>query len=140
MFLPCSFWEQSSQVHYTLYVLGKRYGRPPLVAAAVGDLSTCLFYLYDRHSGVQFLVDTGAQVSVLPATNLDLRSGLTGPPLSAANGSNIRTFGSRTVSLSINSRLYKWNCVVADVSKPLLGADFLCHFGLMVDMRRQFFC
>ena len=137
MFLPCSFWEQSSQVHYTLYVLGKRYGRPPLVAAAVGDLSTCLFYLYDRHSGVQFLVDTGAQVSVLPATNLDLRSGLTGPPLSAANGSNIRTFGSRTVSLSINSRLYQWNCVVADVSKPLLGADFLCHFGLMVDMRRR---
>ena len=105
------------------------------MAAAVGDSSNCLFYLHDRRSGVQFLVDTGAQVSVVPATNLDLHSGLSGPPLRAANGSVIRSFGSRTVSLSINSRTYKWPFIVADVRKPLLGADFLCRFGLMVDMR-----
>ena len=105
------------------------------MAAAVGLDSQRLLFLFDRHSGVQFLVDTGAEVSVVPATSSELRSGLPGVSLRAANGTPIRTYGSRKVSLSINGRLYSWPFIVADVDKPLLGADFFCHHGPLVDMR-----
>ena len=51
---------------------GKRPGQS-LVAAAAGQ-SNGLLYLTDYLSKTQFLVDTGAEISVLPATGLDTRT------------------------------------------------------------------
>ena len=96
-----------------------------------------LFFLYDTASKRQFLVDTGAEVSVLPATGLDTRTRQLGPPLVAANGSSIRTYGTRTLSLHFASGTYQWNFIVADVSRPLLGADFLRSNSLLVDLKRK---
>ena len=92
-------------------------------------------FVTDRVSGRRFLVDTGAEVSVIPATGLDTRIEQPGHTLTAANGSRINTCGTRTVSLHIASRKYKWNFVVADVSRPLLGADFLRSESLLVDLK-----
>ena len=94
-----------------------------------------LFCLRDGPSGLEFLVDTGAEVSVFPATALDLRSARQDRTLRAANGTLIRTFGKRSVSFNVNSRRYSWDFVVADVRRPLLGTDFLCHYGLLVDVK-----
>ncbi len=80
---------------------------------------------WDKHSGRKFLVDTGAEVSVLPTTGLDTRMCQTGSSLKAANGSSIQTYGVRTIQLHLASRQYKWPFIIADVSRPLLGADFL---------------
>ena len=52
----------------------------------------------------------------------------------AANGSSIRT---RTLSLHFTSGTYQWNFIVADVSYPLLGADFLRSNSLLVDLKRK---
>ena len=71
------------------------------------------------------MVDTGAQVSVVPATWFDKHSGETSPPLQAANGTHISTYGSRNVPLYFNNRLYQACLIIADVKRPLLGADFL---------------
>ena len=106
-----------------------------MMAATVGHSKERLFFIRDRPSGLEFLVDTGAAVSVFPASGKDTRSGCTGPILRAANGTPIRTFGTRLVPLTINSRCFKWEFVIADVAKPLLGADFFCHHGLLVDMK-----
>ena len=51
------------------------------------------------------------------------------------NGSSINTFGVRTVPVCINSQCFEWDFVIADVAQPLLGADFFCHHGLLVDMK-----
>jgi hypothetical protein len=115
--------------------LGKRHSRPPLVAAAAGHSPTRLFYLHDCQSGISFLIDTGAEVSVYPATSSDLRSTQSDSTLRAANGTSIRTFGTRAVSFVINSCSYTWSFVIADVGRPLLGADFFCHHGLLVDIK-----
>ena len=50
----------------------------------------------------------------------------------------IPTFGTRSLSLNLGLRRdFHWIFVVAEVSKPILGADFLHHFGLMVDLRKS---
>ena len=58
-----------------------------------------LLFICDKNSGRRFLVDTGAEVSVLPATNIDTRTKPCGQALQAANGRTIRTHGTRIVPI-----------------------------------------
>ena len=54
------------------------------------------------------------------------------------NGTPISTYGEKSLALDIGlRRLYKWIFVIADVSCPILGIDFLHHFGLLVDVNRR---
>ena len=53
----------------------------------------------DRNSGQAFLIDSGADECVYPATPADLSLPQTSQ-LVAANGSIIRTFGKRTLAIS----------------------------------------
>ena len=76
------------------------------MASAIG-LNDSLLFVWDKNSGRRFLVDTGAEVSILPATGLDTRIGQSGPALKAANGSTIRTYGVRTVLLRFASSQYE---------------------------------
>ncbi|XP_057330856.1 uncharacterized protein LOC130671153 [Microplitis mediator] len=61
-----------------------------------------------------------------------------GYQLYAANGTIIETYGLslQTVNLGLR-RDFTWNFIVADVTKPILGADFLSHFDLLVDLKRK---
>ena len=113
---------------------GKGQGRLPMMASATGQINSLLF-LRDTISGRQFLVDTRVEISVLPATGLDLRTAQPGPSLLAANGSSIKTYGSRTLFLHFASNKYQWTFTIAEVSHPLLGADFLHSNSLLVDLK-----
>ena len=115
---------------------GKRAGRPSVASTAAGTSDSPLF-VWDKISGRRFLIDTGAQISVLPATRFDTRSNAGGPALAAANGSSIRTFGTRTVPIHIGAQHFKWPFTIADVSQPILGADFLRNNSLLVDLKGQ---
>lgn len=101
---------------------------------AVGNNGSTLF-VRDYRSGRNFLVDTGAQVSVIPATPVHMRSGNTGSSLVAANGSAIRTFGRQTVPIQIGNQNYEWPFILANVSQSILGADFLRSNSLLVDLK-----
>ena len=91
----------------------------------------------DRSSGLRFLVDTGAEVSVLPVSWLSRSTSPAGPTFQAVNHSTIATFGStsRTINLGLRQT---FSCVflVADVKHPILGADFLHYFNLLVDVSK----
>ena len=39
--------------------------------------------------------------------------------------------------MNIGARTYEWNFLVADVRRPLIGADFLMHSSLLVDLRNK---
>ena len=123
-------------MHQALQVSGKPPGRPP-VAAAVGHNPTRLLYARDRYSGRRLLVDTGAEVSVFPATRSERLSPSQGTELTAANGSSMRTYGTRAISLKFNNQHFKWTFTIAQVSQPLLGADFLRAHSLLVDLKGQ---
>lgn len=56
----------------------------------------------------------------------------------AANGSVIDTYGERILRLNLGlNRTFSWKFVVAKVSQPIIGADFLKHHGLLVDLRQR---
>ncbi|XP_066969243.1 uncharacterized protein [Macrobrachium rosenbergii] len=81
------------------------------------------------------LVDTGAIRSIFPPTREDhKRPSDPAAFLMAANWSPIVSYGTRLLSISILGWRYLWKFIVADVRTLLLGADFLAHFGLAVDV------
>ena len=91
----------------------------------------------DSNNGRRFLVDTGAQVSVIPPTLVDKRFATPQESLQAANGTSIATYGQRNTILRLGSHSYSARLVIADVKRPLLGADFLRRHNLLVDIRGQ---
>merc|ERR1712051_1105843 len=95
-----------------------------------------LLHIKDSISGAQFLVDTGAEVSVIPPT-ADDRSRPSRMNLIAANGSRIKSFGTRQRPIKINNHQYDWKFHVADVQQSILGADFLQAKGFLVDLKRR---
>ena len=67
--------------------------------ASATDHAKGLLFLCDKISGRQFQVDTGSEISVLPAARLDKCAGLSGPVLLATNGSSIKTYGTHPLCL-----------------------------------------
>lgn len=58
--------------------------------------------------------------------------------LYAANNTPIRTYGEKTMRLNFGLRRdFKWTFVVADVKTSILGADFLRHYQLLVDLHKR---
>ena len=136
MLLPRQVRSQCQEVPLALLLLEKRQGRPIVTAAAVGQ-TKCLLYVQDRNSERRCLADSGSEVSTVPATAHDKRSGIKGPPCTAANRSSIATYGKRTLSIRFGNRCFTWPFLIAAIPQPLLGADFLCKHDLLVDSRRQ---
>ena len=87
----------------------------------------------DGHSAKRFLVDTGAAVSVYPASFRDINVGSHTRSVVAANVSNIATYGTRRMNIRLENQYYTWPFILADVKTPLLGDDFLQANGLLVE-------
>ena len=115
---------------------GKRQSRRSLAAMSAGVINELLF-IEDTSSGRRLLVDSGAQRSILPASAVDALGNAHGPPLDAANGTPIRTFCTRYVTVCFNGHQFGWEFIIASVSVPILGADFLCAHRLLVDVANR---
>ena len=57
--------------------------------------------------------------------------------LHAANGSVIRTFGTRVISLSLPNLSVSHRFLLADVKRPILGSDFFRAHDLLIDISCQ---
>ena len=126
-------------MHTTLQLPKKRARGPHVRAAAVARQASRRLFIVDKGWKIHFLVDTGADISILPAkfkhkcarepTSLRLQS---------ADGSDIRVFGQITVTLNLGLRReFKWTFIVAEVTNAIIGADFLEHYGLCVDIKNK---
>lgn len=61
---------------------------------------------------------------------------MTTKELYVANGSVIQTYGDIAIQLNLGlRRVFLWRFVVADVTTPIIGSDFLAHFHLLPDIR-----
>nr|CAH8856759.1 unnamed protein product [Trichobilharzia regenti]CAH8862441.1 unnamed protein product [Trichobilharzia regenti] len=110
-----------------------------MATAVNGNHPSRLFYVRDLTTGTLFLVDTGAEVSVIPPS-LSRRSAKIPGKLSlrAANQTNIQTYGEQSMILNLGlRRRFTWIFIVADVRHAILGADFLSHFNLLVDISKK---
>ena len=84
------------------------------------------------------MVDTGAEISVFPASPEDRRKPAQ-TPLAAANGTGIRVWGRRNVHIKLGKRDFWQTFILADVTRPILGANFFSANYLLPDLARKRF-
>jgi len=112
-------------------------GEALMATGISGLIPSHLFYVIDSNHNYRFFVDTGAEVSVLLPSPAD-RKHPDGFNLLAVNGSGIATYGKRSLTLNLGlRRTFRWVFVIANVHTPILGADFVCHYNLLVDMKQS---
>ena len=90
--------------------------------------------IWDRIHRRPFLIDSGADECVYPATNQDL-SRPRSAPLVAANGTAIDTFGKKTLQLSFApGHTISQSFWIAQVRRPILGANFFIDHRILIDL------
>ncbi|XP_015126966.1 uncharacterized protein LOC107048339 [Diachasma alloeum] len=104
------------------------------MAEVVSQSQSRRLFITDRTTGTQYLVDTGSDVSVTPCRRSPSQRETSGYKLFAANGTLIDTYGSISPDLGFR-RDFTLRFIEADVSKPIISADFLHHFSLLPDLR-----
>ena len=118
--------------------MGKHPGQTLAATGLSGQHFSRLFHVSDTNTFTRFLVDTGSEVNVIPPTPADRRRQLDKLTLTAVNNTPICTYGKQFLNLNLGLRHpVAWIFVIAEVQKPIIRADFLQHFGLLVDMRKQ---
>lgn len=71
----------------------RKTSQPPFKAATAGaDNGSCRLYVRDRVSSLKFLIDTGAEISVVPKHN-SYNTQTSAMKLVAANNTHINTYG-----------------------------------------------
>ncbi|GFT65667.1 transposon Tf2-8 polyprotein [Trichonephila clavipes] len=61
--------------------------------------------------------------------------------LFAANNTKIPAYGMVRKELNLGLRRpFIWTFIIADVSSPIIGADFLKHFNLLIDLKKKKGC
>jgi len=103
-------------------------GTPPLLAA----------FSIDGQRPILFLIDTGASVSILPPS---VCSTATVTPaatyLVSVDGTPLRVHGECTVSVASRElrRDFSFTFIVAEVTNPIFGIDFLSYFNIIIDCK-----
>lgn len=125
-------------MYKTLYILVKLPKQPVVRAASDCFNSSHRLFVTDVISKRQFLADSGSDLSIYPKKLLQERRQRTDYELSAANESPIPTYGTILLNLNLGLRRdFRWRFIVADVAEPIIGADFLAHYNLLVDLRNK---
>ncbi|GFW94937.1 transposon Tf2-6 polyprotein [Trichonephila clavipes] len=92
----------------------------------------------DRETGCQFLVDSGADVSILPWTKTKGECQASQYKLYAANGTEIPTYCLKILMLDLGLRRpFQWPFIIAKVERGIIGADFLQKFQLLIDLHNR---
>lgn len=121
-------------MHHAL-LTPKRRRQSDVGASSDCRASSQRLFVSDRKSGQKYLVDTGSDLCVFPRTKLLRKRPLTPFCLTAANNSAISTYGTLRISLDLGLRRdFIWDFTVADVTEPIIGADFLAHYKLLPDV------
>ncbi|GFS61709.1 hypothetical protein TNCV_2169411 [Trichonephila clavipes] len=98
----------------------------------------CLPVKCDRETGCQFLVDSGADVSILPWTKTKGECQASQYKLYAANGTEIPTYGLKILTLDLGlRRLFQCPFIIAKVKRGITGADFLKKFQFLIDLHNR---
>lgn len=124
-------------MHYSLFL--ETFGKRKAVASSTAPptAKTSRLFITDKISKRDFLLDSGSDVSVIPA-HRSHHNNRTCSTIYAANGSPIATYGYQTLQVDLGlRRKFSWSFIIADTSHPILGADFLVHFDLVQRLSKR---
>ncbi|GFW03519.1 retrovirus-related Pol polyprotein from transposon opus [Trichonephila clavipes] len=122
---PCAFVQKTSKLCHSW-------------AMAEPSKHTSRLFLLDRKSGQKFLIDSGSEICVIPPSPTMNKSPQSNFSLFAANNTKIPAYGMVRKELNLGLRRpFIWTFIIADVSSPIIGADFLKHFNLLIDLKKK---
>ncbi|XP_036344249.1 uncharacterized protein LOC118753473 [Rhagoletis pomonella] len=100
--------------------------------------SNCRLRIFDTSTNTTFLIDSGADESIVPKCSKLARVTPSDMQLFAANGTSIPVFGEVMLKLNLNLRRdFIWSFVIAGVSQAIIGADFLSYYSLLLDLKMK---
>ena len=79
-------------------------------------------------------MDSGSAFSIIPYKSA---AAPTGPRLVTADGTPLKCWGRLRCTVHTRTKKFTWNVLLALVAFPIIGADFLCNFKLMVDVSNK---
>ncbi|GFU03815.1 transposon Ty3-I Gag-Pol polyprotein [Trichonephila clavipes] len=92
----------------------------------------------DRETGCQFLMDSGADVSILPWTKTKGECQASQYKLYDGNGTEIPTYGLTILTLDLGLRRpFQRPFIIAKVKRGIIGADFLQKFQFLIDLHNR---
>ena len=94
-----------------------------------------LLFVHDSKSHRKWLIDGGALISIVPPSPQQRKAGPTSQQLQAANGTTIACYGTSDEKIHIGNQCFPFTLTIADVKRPILGADFLACFYLAPNHR-----
>ncbi|GFU54438.1 transposon Tf2-11 polyprotein [Trichonephila clavipes] len=99
---------------------------------------TSRLFLLDHKFSLKFLIDSGSEICVIPPSPTMNKSPQSNFSLFAANNTKIPAYGMVRKELNLGLRRpFIWTFIIADVSSPIIGADFLKHFNLLIDLKKK---
>ncbi|GFX40359.1 retrovirus-related Pol polyprotein from transposon 17.6 [Trichonephila clavipes] len=82
--------------------------------------------------------NSGSEICVIPPSPTMNKSPQSNFSLFAANNTKIPAYGMVRKELNLGLRRpFIWTFINADVSSPIIGADFLKHFNLLIDLKKK---
>ncbi|KAG7187929.1 hypothetical protein KM043_013893 [Ampulex compressa] len=95
-------------------------------------------YMYDRSNNLSFLIDSSSVVTMIPKELVKTRLDKQPLTLYAANTTEINTFGEKVLTLDLGlHRQIRWSFIIADIKSPIIGADFIAHHGILLDLQNR---
>ena len=83
-------------------------------------LTVACFFVRERSSHCRFLIDTEAEVSVIPSLKSDRQHRQCGVIFQAPNAVPIPTYDTQSFTLNLGlRRQYRWVFTVADIKHPI---------------------
>ncbi len=103
---------------------------PPAIHTSTSPSGASLIYLKDSVSHTNYLVDTGAAISLIPFSS---SLSPTGPAIVNANGSPLPSWNFVRKQLKFGKNSFVHSFLQAKVSQPILGLDFLSRHNVSID-------
>ena len=97
-------------------------------------------YLYCKNKKSSLLVDSGAQLCVVPRDPKIHKEIDPGIRIKGANNKPIPVYAIHRCTFRFREQTMRWLVLACDIDTAILGADFIDHFGIGILFHNHTFC
>lgn len=95
-------------------------------------------FIADWNSGITFVIDSGSALSFIQPTLHEWSNVKPTECLRLLKVRKMIVYGTKDLVVDLGlKRMFQWKFVIANINFPVIGADFLAYFGLVIDFNRR---